>query len=146
MRRMAPTSRKAEATMSRGRSVVVTCASVIGFALLAGWSVHRDSPQGLALGAAAAQPCGEMTHGFAAVYMALVGVGAGVGVVMALALLIVSQLGLFGRSRGSLSRMATTAGIIAVVLVLALAAKVPIERALPLQPVAGCEAGARQGA
>jgi hypothetical protein len=141
-----PFLRKTEATMSRARSVAVTCAGVIGFALLAGWSVHRDSPQGLALGAAAAQPCGEMTHGFAAVYTALVGVGAGVGVVVSLALLIVSQLGLFGRSRGSLGRMATTAGIIAAVLVLALAAKVPIERALPLQPSAGCEAGARRGA
>ena len=132
--------------MSRLRSVLTTCASVIGFALLAGWSVHRDSPQGLAMGAAAAQPCGPMTHGFSAVYMALVGVGAGLAVVVALALVIVSQLGLFGRSRDSLRRMAVTGGVVAAVLALALTAKLPIERAFALQPVPGCEAGAAAGA
>jgi hypothetical protein len=130
--------------MSRLRSVVTTCASVVGFALLAGWSVHRDSPQGLAMGAAA-QPCAEMTHGFSAVYMALVGVGAGLAVVVALALAIVSQLGLFGRSRDSLRQMAVTGGVVAAVLALALAGKVPIERAFALQPVPGCEAGAAAG-
>lgn len=123
--------------MSRLRTVAIAVSGAVGFALLAGWSMHRDSPQGMAP-SSAAEPCAAMVHGFSLVYTVLVGVAIGMAVVVGLAFLIASQLGLFGRSSQALRSSAVTSAMVAITMVVALLGKFVIEAAFPLSPAPGC--------
>ncbi len=123
--------------MSRASSIVKTVGATVAFGLLAGWSVYRDSPQGL-LRAPSADSCPAVTHSFTSVYMVILGVGAGLALTVAASIFIASLLGIFDRSQSNLKAISVTSVLLAVALAAAMLLKFPLERAFPLVPQPGC--------
>lgn len=120
--------------------LLITLASTFAFALLAGWSVHRDSPQGLLR--QTAEGCLAVSHGFTQLYLVVLGVAGGMGVVVAMSAYIGSELGLFGPRRAGLRALALSCLMFAVGAGLLALLSVPITNALPLQtpPANACPA------
>lgn len=123
--------------MTRHRSVLKAALPVLGLALLAGWAMHRDHPEGIHP-RTALSACEPMVHGFAMMYTVLLGVGIGLALVIAMGVLVGSQLGIVGKARESLRSTAITGVWVAVVLGAALPGKYLIENLLPLTPRAAC--------
>lgn len=103
------------------------------FALLAGWSVHRDSPQGM-LRATGADGCLTVSHGFSSLFLAVIGVAALVAVVIAIASFILGELSIFSARRDGMRRLSRGALIYTVGLAGAALLKFPIESMTPLAP------------
>jgi hypothetical protein len=104
----------------------------VAFALLAGWSVHRDSPQGMLRDTDAG--CLSITHAFTSVYLAVLGVAGGMAVVIAISAFIASELGLFATRRTRLRSLAMSSLVFALGLLVFSLLRWPIESSLPLQP------------
>jgi hypothetical protein len=104
----------------------------VAFALLAGWSVHRDSPQGMLRDTDAG--CLSITHAFTSVYLAVLGVAGGMAVVVAISAFIASELGLFATRRAGLRSLAMSSLVFALGLLVFSLLRWPIESSLPLQP------------
>lgn len=104
----------------------------VAFALLAGWSVHRDSPQGMLRDTDAG--CLSVSHGFTSVYLAVLGVVGGMAVAIAISALIASELGLFASRRAGLRSAARSCVVFALGLAAFSLLRWPIESALPLEP------------
>jgi hypothetical protein len=110
----------------------------LGFALLAGWSVHRDSPQGLQLKAATVA-CEPMVHGWAFTFQVLLGVLAGVAVMLALVAVIGRQLRLLSATHEGLALLVRRCLAVALVWLAALLLGGPLLQAtVPLVPPPGC--------
>jgi hypothetical protein len=105
---------------------------IIAIAMLAGWSVHRDSPQGLLR--ETLEGCLSISHGFTSIYLAILGVAAGMAVVVALSAVIGSELGIFASRRAGLRGLARSSGVFAAGLAVAALLYWPIENTLPLEP------------
>ncbi len=123
--------------MSRLKTALKTIVPTMAFALLAGWSVYRGSPQGLLRGLGT-DPCPDVSHSFSAVYIAILGVAAGVAIAVAAAVLIASRLRLFGSAESSLRGLVMTCVWVAAGLAVAMLFKFPVEWAFPLQPGINC--------
>ena len=113
------------------------------FALLAGWSVHRDSPQGMLRDTDAG--CLSVSHGFTSVYLAVLGVAGGLALAIGISAFIASELGLFSSRRAGLRSLAMSCVTFALGLVVFALLRWPIESALPLEPppARACAAAAR---
>jgi hypothetical protein len=113
------------------RRLLATLIATTLFALLAGWSVHRDSPQGLLRDTA--EGCLSVSHGFSSLYLAILGVAGGMAVVLAITAFIASELGLFESRRTGLRGFSRSCLIYALGLAVFSLMRFPIESALPLQ-------------
>lgn len=123
--------------MTRARSVLRAVLPMLGLALLAGWAMHRDHPEGIHL-KTPLSACDPTVHGFATMYAVMLGVGIGLALVVAMGVLVGSQLGIVGRAREGLRSAAITSVWVAVALGAALPGKYLIETFLPLTPRAAC--------
>jgi hypothetical protein len=89
--------------------------AAIVFSLLAGWSVQRDTPQGIAL-TNTGEPCAALSHGFASMYSVVLGVITGMVVVVGLGALIASNLGLLSQAKTRLSSLVSTCMVLGALL------------------------------
>jgi hypothetical protein len=112
--------------------IVKTLIATVVFALLAGWSVHRDSPQGMLRDTDAG--CLSVSHAFTSVYLAVLGVAGGMALVIAISAFIASELGLFASRRAGLRSLAMSCVVFAFGLLVFSALRWPIESTLPLEP------------
>ncbi len=124
--------------MSRVASVAKALVPTVAFALLAGWSVYRDSPQGMAR-ATGGDACAPLMHSFTSVYLVILGVAAGLAVAVAATIHIASLLGIFDRSQRGLKDFSITCALLAAGLVVAMVLKFPLEMVFPSAARAGCE-------
>jgi hypothetical protein len=113
-------------------SVLKALIPTVVFALLAGWSVHRDSPQGMLRDTDAG--CLSVSHGFTSVYLAVLGVAGGMALVIAISAFIASELGIFATRRMGLRSLATSCVVFALGLAVFSLLRWPIESTLPLEP------------
>ncbi len=112
--------------------VLKTLLATVAFALLAGWSVHRDSPQGMLR--ETAEGCLSVSHAFSALYLAVLGVAGGMAVVVAITAFIASELRLFAPRRAGLRSLAMSSVVFALGLAVLSLLRWPIESSMPLQP------------
>jgi uncharacterized membrane protein YbaN (DUF454 family) len=103
----------------------------VAFALLAGWSVHKDSPQGVLRDMG--QGCLSVSHGFGSIYMTVLGVTGALVLAFAFAAFIASELRLFSTRRDALRSMAKSSLVFVVALAVASLLRFPIESSMPLQ-------------
>jgi hypothetical protein len=89
--------------------------AAIAFSLLAGWSVQRDTPQGIAL-TNTGEPCAALSHGFASMYSVVLGVITGMVIVVGLGALIASNLGLLSQAKTRLSSLVSTCMVLGALL------------------------------
>ena len=104
----------------------------VAFALLAGWSVHKDSPQGLLRDMG--QGCLAVSHAFGSIYVTVLGVVGALVVAFGVAAWIAAELGIFSSRRQGLRQMAISSLVFALGLAVFSLLRYPIESSLPLQP------------
>jgi hypothetical protein len=112
-------------------------AASIGFALLAGWAVQRDTPQGIAL-RVSTEPCAALSHGFASMYSVVLGVITGMVIVVGLGALIASNLGLMSQAKSRLSSLVSTCMVLGAVLLAAQLLNPVIKALVPQSPPPPC--------
>ncbi len=113
-------------------SFVKALMSTIAFALLAGWSLHRDSPQGMLR--ETAEGCLSVTHGFVSLYVAVLGAAGGMGLVVAITAYLASELAIFAPRRTGLRLLARSCMLFTLGAALAALMAVPMRGMLPLEP------------
>ncbi len=128
-------------TKIRLQSVLSWLAPIVAFALLGGWSVHRDSPEGLLI-YTAGQACPTVSHGFTKVYGGILAVSAGLALALAAAYCVVAEMGLMAKSREPLRRAALSCVVFALGIGVMALLIFPIEHFFPLSPRASCLAPA----
>jgi hypothetical protein len=119
------------------RSIWKPWLAVVFFALLAGWSTYRDSPQGL-LRFTGDSPCPTVEHSFTHLMVLLFFVAAAVALVVAASAYIASELRLMASARDSLRQVALAAVALSLLLGVTTVIKWPLEALLPLKNVAAC--------
>jgi hypothetical protein len=124
-------------TGGMARAVVKIAGGIVGFALLAGWSVQRDTPQGIAL-RATGDPCAPLAHGFAAMYSVVLGAATGVVVVVGLGMLIASNLGLLSQGHARLRELVKLCAVTVAVLLAAQLGHYVIKAVVAQAPAPPC--------
>jgi hypothetical protein len=124
---------------TRLKNVLIWIAAMVAFALLAGWSVHRDSPGGM-LAYTAGQACPTISHGFSKLYGLMLGVAAGVALAVAAASYILAELRLMSSGREAMRAFSLSCLVFALGMGVMSLLMAPIEHLFPLTPAAACPA------
>ncbi len=103
----------------------------VAFALLAGWSVHKDSPQGVLRDMG--QGCLSVSHGFGSIYMTVLAVIGALVLAFAFAAWIAAELRLLSPRRDALRAMSKSSLVFVLALAVFSLLRYPIESSLPLQ-------------
>jgi hypothetical protein len=125
--------------MKRFQGVVVWLAAMLAFALLAGWSVHRDSPEGL-LTYSVGQVCPAVSHGFSKVYGLMLLVAGCLALALAAASYVLAELGFMASGRDAMRSFAPSCLMFALGLGVFSVLMFPLEHYFPLSPRAPCVA------